>query len=113
LNDPTTETIGHRESYDIATKKSATKLYDDFLSENPNATIKQAANHAKIPYAYYVKRWRADVAKGEAISLSANPSMHVTGKTAKLHPGRKGTLSSCCYDFTFDLLFSTVLCVGF
>jgi hypothetical protein len=93
LNDPTTETIGQRKSYDMATKKSAIKLYDDFLSENPKATVKEAAKHAKIPYAYYVKRWRADVAKGEAISLSADPSMHVTGKTAKLHPGRKGSLS--------------------
>jgi uncharacterized protein YeaO (DUF488 family) len=75
LNDPTT---GQRRSYDMKRKSqpsNSTMTSSWLKAESPNATVKQAAKHTNIPYAYYVKRWRSDVAKGEAISLSANPSM--------------------------------------
>jgi hypothetical protein len=82
-----------RKRYDIAKKKAALKLFDEFCAQNPSASRQAACNHAGIPYEYYVKRWRAIVEKADAISLSANPSMHITGKTKSLNPGKASSLS--------------------
>jgi hypothetical protein len=82
-----------RKQYNIKNKKAAIKLFDEYRAQNPNATRQEAANHAGIPYDSYVERWRAIAKKADAIALSANPSMQVTGQTKKLHSRMTSTLS--------------------